>query len=73
MASRSTSYVVVKYLKEKGLAVIPPLWINNDKAYLPPYPDDKKCQEAAKVIEVPVIDWEMYDIKEWLKSGKLQP
>ena len=72
MASTSTCYVVVEYLKEKGLAVISPLWISNDRAYWPPYPDDKRYQKAAKVIEVLITNWEMYDIKEWSKSSKLQ-
>ena len=73
MVSTSTCYVVVEYLKEKGLAVISFLWISNDKAYWPPHPDVKQCRNAAKVIEVPVTNWEMYDIKEWSKSSKLQP
>ena len=41
-------------------------------AYWPPYPDDKRYQKAAKVIKVLVTNWEMYDIKEWSKSSKLQ-
>ena len=53
--------------------MIPPLWISNDKAYLPPYPDDKRCLNAAKMIKVPGTYREINDIKEWSKSGKLQP
>ena len=68
MASTSTCYVVVEYLKKR---LIPPLWI--DKAYWPPYPDDKRCLKAAKMIKAPGTNWEMNDTKEWSKSGKLQP
>ena len=66
-------YVVVEYLDEQGgMYVIPYLWIRGSEAYWPPYQKDEQVRYAARTMEVPCNNWNLFPMKEWARNGKLE-
>ena len=65
-----STLVVIEFVDEGSLGVVPCSWIDGEFAYWPPYKDIGKCQKAARKMESPCSDWVKYRIKEWARSGK---
>jgi len=70
MSNFRKTYVVVEYVEEESMFVIPRAWIKGSEAYWPPYVTDSQCRNAAKTMEVPCNGWQLYPVKEWAENGK---
>jgi len=69
--SDSKLYIVVEYIDENSIYVIPHSWLRGSEAYWPPYVRDEQCKFAAKSMETPCNNWKLYRVKEWAQSCKL--
>ena len=62
-------YVVVEFIKDKSLAVIPKNWLQENYASFPPYTNARKVESAAKSGEIPTKNFKLFQVKEWFRSG----
>ena len=70
MTTNDITFIVVEFVKDKSLAVIPSSWlIQPDKAVWPPL-HGSRCQKMAKRKDPQESAWEVFTVKEWLRTGK---
>ena len=56
-------YVVVEFIKDKSLAVIPKNWLQESYASFPPYTNARKVKSAAKSGEIPTKNCKIFQVK----------
>ena len=64
-------YVVVEFIKEKTLAIVPSTWLKEGQSYWPPYNTDTKNRSACRRKDVPGSNWSLFPVKEWARTGIL--
>ena len=64
-------YVVVEFIKEKTLAIVPSIWLKEGQSYWPPYNTDTKNRSACRRKDVPGSNWSLFPVKEWARTGIL--
>ena len=70
MTTNDITFIVVEFVKDKSLAVIPSSWlIQPDKAVWPPL-DSNSCQKMIKRKDPPESAWEVFTVKKRLRTGK---
>ena len=62
-------YVVVEFIKDKSLAVIPKNCLQENYASFSPYTNARKVESAAKSGEIPTKNCKIFQHKEWFQSG----
>ena len=62
-------YVVVEFINDKSLAVIPKNWLLENYASFPLYTKAQKVESAAKSGEIPTKNCKIFQVKEWFRSG----
>lgn len=51
------------FTEDRSVSVVPTSWLDNDKAYWPPYDVQKKIDKAVRQVEKPNEQWRTYPVK----------
>ena len=66
------SFVIVEFIKESTLAVVPLNWLNGPKhCFWPPYSESKQIENSSRRGDIPGSNWISYPVKQWLRSSKI--
>ena len=63
-------WLVVEFVDDNEVAVIPSNWIDGVEAWGPPYRSTTRMMNAVKQKELPGTSWTSFRIKELYSSGK---
>jgi hypothetical protein len=74
LLSCSRMYILVKFMDNNSVAVIPSNWLHSNQCPLwPPYKTSDRLDRAVRKREPPGESWQAYPIVEMYRHGKLFP
>ncbi|XP_076841614.1 uncharacterized protein LOC143485863 isoform X2 [Brachyhypopomus gauderio] len=56
-------YLVVKFLCDDTVNIVPSTWYADGKTWWPNYPSDDKINKAVRLLEPPGHDWQQYEAR----------